>query len=374
MAPTLHLTNAPDLVPSHTLEAGDVHMRSVALKVAATALAIGMIGTETLAAEPSVERFYKGLQMKMIIRAAPGGSYDTFARLLAQHMGRHIPGNPAFVNINMPGAGGIKAANYIVETAPRDGSIVSNISLGFPMQQALGLLGKVKADMRDFNWIGSFNATNQVLVVMTNAPTKSLSDAKQKQTLIGAASAVSTGAYLPEAYNVLLGTKFKVITGYQSMAAVKLGMERGEVEGLGSNGWSDLQSDFADLVDAKRLNVILQVGMKKEADLPDVPLLIDLAKTQDERAILEFITKGNSSIGKPFATSPGVPKERVSALRRAFDATMKDARFLADAQRARVEIDPIMGEDLQKLVIDIVTTPRSVTEKANAALGIKEAQ
>lgn len=198
-------------------------MRSVALKAAATALAVGTIGSETLAAEPSVEQFYKGLQMKMIIRAAPGGSYDTFARLLARHMGRYIPGNPIFVNINMPGASGIKAANYIVETAPRDGSIVSNISLGFPIQQALGLLGRVKADMRDFNCIGSFNATNQVLVVMTSAPTKSLSDAKQKQkqkqTLIGAASAVSTGAYLPEAYNVLLGTKFKRRHGRQPGSA-----------------------------------------------------------------------------------------------------------------------------------------------------------
>ena len=173
---------------------------------------------------------------------------------------------------------------------------------------------------------------------------------------------------------MLLGTKFKVITGYQGMAPVKLAMERGEVEGLGSNGWSDLQSDFADLVDAKRLNVILQVGMTKERDLPDVPLLIDEAKSPEDRAVLEFITKGNSSIGKPFATSPGVAKERVAALRKAFDATMKDPKFLADAKRSRVEIDPISGEELQQLVTDIASTPRSVTEKANAALRLTEAQ
>ena len=349
-------------------------MRAIAIILAAITITLFQTNRAAIAAEPEIERFYRGLQMKMIIRAAPGGSYDTFARLLAQHMGRHIPGQPTFLNVNMPGASGIKAVNYIVESAPRDGSIVSNISLGFPMQQALGILSKVKADMRDFNWIGSFNATNQVLVVMTSSPTKTLADGKQRQTLIGAASAVSTGAYLPEAYNLLLGTKFKVITGYQAMAPVKLAMERGEVEGLGSNGWSDLQSDFADLVDTKRLNVILQVGMTKERDLPNVPLLIDQAKNPEERAVLEFITKGNSSIGKPFATSPGVPKERVAALRMAFDATMKDPKFLADAKRSRVEIDPISGEDLQKLVTDIASTPRSVTEKANAALGLTEAQ
>lgn len=332
------------------------------------------LSSGALAAEDQVEAFYRGLQMKMIIRAEPGGSYDTFARLLSQHMGRHIPGRPTFVNINMPGASGIKAVNHIVEVAPRDGSILSNISLGFPMQQALGLLSKVKTDMRDFNWIGSFNATNQVLVVMKSSATKSLADAKQRQTLIGASSAVSTGAYLPEAYNLLLGTKFKVVVGYQGMAPIKLAMERGEVEGLGANGWSDLQSDFSDMLDGNRLNVILQVGMKKEPDLPDVPLLVDQAKNAEDLALLEFLTKGNSSIGKPFATSPGVPKERVEVLRRAFDDTMQDPKFLADAKRSRVAIDPIRGEDLQKIVGEIASTEKAVLQRANAVLKLTDAQ
>jgi tripartite-type tricarboxylate transporter receptor subunit TctC len=322
------------------------------------------------AADADPPTFYGGLQMKMIIRSGPAGSYDTYGRLLARHMGRHIPGNPTMIAVNMPGASGIKAANYVAEIAPRDGSIVTNVSLGFPMYQAMGQLKAVKTDMRDFNWLGTLNATNQVLGMWHTAPVKTLDDAKRIEGLVGAATPESTGAQLPRAYNILLGTKFKVVTGYGDIAAVRLAIERGEVGGIGSNGWSDLKTDFAEIMQKKQLNVIIQVGLQKEAELPNVPLLIDQAKTPEERAVFEFITKSNASIGKPFATSPGVPADRVAVLRRAFDNAMKDPQLLGDAKRMHIEIDPIDGKGIAQIVADIVTTPQPVIDQVKAALGI----
>jgi tripartite-type tricarboxylate transporter receptor subunit TctC len=322
-----------------------------------------------LQAESDPAQFYRDLQMKMVIRAAPGGSYDTYGRLLARHIGRHIPGNPTVVPINMPGASGIKAANYVAEVGPRDGSILANLSLGFPMYQALGVLKNVNADMRDFNWIGSLNATNQILVMRKDAATKTLDDAKRRETLVGAATAESTGAQLPRAYNLLLGTRFKVVVGYQNIAAVRLALEQKEVDGVGSNGWSDIKTDFRDLLARRMLTPIIQVGLEKEPDLPNVPLLNDLARSEQDRGVLEFITMSNTSLGKPFVTSPGVPPERVAVLRSAFDATMKDPLFLADAERQSVEIRPINGDTLQKIVARIVTTPQPVLEKVKQAMG-----
>ena len=336
--------------------------------IAAATIAAGVAPAR--AADEDLAKFYGGLQMKMIIRAGPAGSYDTFGRLLARHMVRFIPGNPTMVPVNMPGASGIKAANYVAEVAPKDGSIVTNISLGFPMYQALGQLGAVKTDMRDFNWLGTFNATNQVLALWHDSPVKTFNDAKKTEVLVGAATPESTGAQLPHAYNILLGTKFKVITGYGDIAKVRLAIERSEVGGLGSDGWSDLKSDFADMMAKNQLNIVIQVGMQKEKELPNVPLLIDQAKNADDRAVLEFLTKGNASIGKPFATSPGVPAERVAMLRRAFDATMKDKQFLDDAAKLNVAIDPIDGPALAKIVSDIVTTPEPIVERVKTALGV----
>lgn len=338
-----------------------------ALLIAALALPVA---ASARAADADIAQFYKGLQMKMIIRSGPGGSYDTYGRLVQRHIGRHIPGNPTVVPVNMPGASGIKAANYVIEIAPRDGSIITNVSLGFPIYQAMGQLKAVKADMREFNWLGTLNATNQVLGMWHTSPVKTLDDAKRIEGLVGASTPESTGAQLPRAYNILLGTKFKVVTGYGDIAAVRLAIERGEVGGIGSNGWSDLKTDFAEMMQKKQLNIILQVGLEKERDLPDVPLLIDQAKTPDEHAVLEFLTKGNASIGKPFATSPGVPAERVAVLRRAFDESMKDPQLLAEAKRMHIEIAPIDGKALQQIVTDIVTTPPAVVERVKAALGV----
>lgn len=340
-----------------------------------------IVGLALFSAQPADAKgadaagFYKGLdQMQMIISARPGGSYDTYARLLARHIGAHIPGNPTIVSVNKPGASGIKAANYVAKEAPHDGSVLTNIRYNFAMYQALGALKAVPTDIRDFNWIGTFNATNHVLVTWHDSPVKTLADAKKTEVLIGQSSPRSAGTLMCKLYNALLGTKFKVVTGYGGLAKVKLAMQRGEVQGLGSNGWSDLKSDFSDFLAKKQLNIVIQVGLKKEPELPDVPLLLDQAKNPQEKAMFEFITKSESSMGKPFATSPGVPKDRVALLRAAFDDTMKDKALLKDAKKLHVEVRPISGEKIQQMVADIIGAPKSVTDKIRTVLGIGEGQ
>jgi tripartite-type tricarboxylate transporter receptor subunit TctC len=344
--------------------------------MASPIMALAIFGAQPADAKDSdATSFYKNRdQMQMIISARPGGSYDTYARLLARHIGAHIPGDPSIVSINKPGASGIKAANYVAKEAPHDGSVLTNIRYNFAMYQALGALDAVPTDIRDFNWLGSFNATNHVLVTWYDSPVKTLADAEEKQVLIGQSSPRSAGTLMCDLYNAFLGTKFKVVTGYGGLAKIKLAMQRGEVQGLGSDGWSDLKADFSDFLEKKQLNIIIQVGLEKESELPDVPLLLDQARDQQEKAVFDFITKSESSIGKPFATSPGVPADRVALLRTAFDKTMKDKAFLKDADKLHVEVHPVSGKDVQQIVADIIGAPESVTKKMRAVLGIEKGQ
>ena len=348
-------------------------MTKTGVTLLASVLALGVVAASSLpVAGEDAATFYKNHRdMKMIISAGPGGSYDIYARLLVRHIGRHIPGNPSIVPMNVPGASGIKAANYVAQQAPHDGTILTNVRYNFAMYQALDNLKAVKTDMRSFHWIGSYNATNHVLVTFHTAPVKTFAEAQKTQVLIGQASPRSFGTLMCRIYNALLDTKLKVITGYGDIAKVKLAMKRGEVQGVGDDGWTDLKADFAELLRDKQLNILIQVGLKKEPELPDVPLLLDMAKNAEQKALFDFVTKSDASMGKPFATSPGVPADRVTLLRRAFDATMTDPGFLKDAKRLQVEIRPIAGEDVQKIVADIMGAPKDVTSRMRAALGIK---
>jgi tripartite-type tricarboxylate transporter receptor subunit TctC len=322
-------------------------------------------------ADESAESFYKGVhEMKMVIGAGPAGAYDLFGRLLARHIGNHIPGHPTITPVNMPGASGIKAANWVAYQGPQDGTIISNVRYTFATDQALDNLPEMKIDIRDFHWLGSFNATNHVFVVSNKAPVRTFDDLRKTQVVIGEATPSSNGTLLCKIYNLMLGTKIKVITGYRDSAKVKLAVEQGEVQGLGDDGWSDLKSDFPDMIAKHQLSVLVQLGLKKEPDLPNVPRLIDVAQNPAQKAVLEFITKGTASMGKPFATSPGVPADRVALLRAAFGAMMKDTAFLADAEKLHVPIDPISGEDVQKLIADVRGAPKSVTDPVRHDLGL----
>jgi tripartite-type tricarboxylate transporter receptor subunit TctC len=315
--------------------------------------------------------FYKGKQMRMIIRSGPGGGYDQYARMLARHIGKHIAGNPSVLPVNMPGGGGTTAANHVAFIAPKDGTILTIASQGLPLDQALGLNPSFKADLRTFNWIGNMSDSNQVLVTWHTSPTKTLDDAFKRVTVIGVTGAGSISTMIPAAMNTVIGTRFRIIAGYPDGPDVNLAMERGEVEGRGTNPYASYVAMTPNYVRDHLINMLVQVGSKRDPAIPTVPLLSDYAKTDEQRQILDFFSKA-VSVGRPIATSPEVPKERVTALRRAFDATLKDPEFIADAKKQNAEISPMSGEELQQLIDDMVGAPPAVLAKVKAAIQAKK--
>jgi tripartite-type tricarboxylate transporter receptor subunit TctC len=327
--------------------------------------------TAPAGAEP-VADFYKGKQIKFIIRAGVGGTYDLYARLLGRHMGAHIPGNPTILPVNMTGAGGIKAAMYVAELAPRDGTTLTIVSQGLPVDQGLGLDAGLQADLRAFNWIGNLSSAGQVVVTWHTSPTQTLDAAMTRSTVIGTTGAGSISVQLGAVLNNVVGTKFRLVVGYPDGNDVNLAMERGEVEGRSSSPWPSFLAATPHYVRDKLITPIVQVGLEKEADLANVPLLRDLARSAQERQILDFMSTA-VAIGRPVATSPGVPPERVAALRKAFDETLHDPDFIADAAHERLEIRAMSGGALADLVRAVIETPADLRERVKLAIQPKNA-
>jgi tripartite-type tricarboxylate transporter receptor subunit TctC len=347
-------------------------MKKFSMILPAFAMAATATLPQAVMADP-VADFYKGKQVKMVIRSTTGGGYDLYARMLLRHMTRHIPGKPRGVNINMPGGGGIKAANYVAQVAPRDGTVLTIVSQGLPMYQGLKLGNKLKADMKAFNWIGNLSTSNQTLVVWHTSSIKTLDDAKKRQVNIGTTGAGSISTQLPAVYNNILGTKFNIIFGYFSGGEINFAMERGEVEGRGTNTWASWKSASTRLVEKNLIRHLIQTGLKKEPDLPNVPLLKDLATNPEDKAVLDYVSKA-VAVGRPIAVAQGVPMDRVTALRAAFDATLEDPKFKAEAKKQRAEIDPMSGVEMQKLVADLVNAPEDLRNRVLAAIDPKRAK
>ncbi len=334
----------------------------------ASALA-GIFASTAYAQDES--KFYDGKQIRMIIRSGVGGGYDLYSRMLARHIGKHIPGNPNVVPINMPGGGGIVAANYVALVAPRDGTILTMVSQGLPTDQALGLTPSFKADLRTFHWIGNMSSSNQVTVVWHTSKTQTFEEAKTRETTIGSTGAGSVSTQLPALFNNLLGAKFKIIIGYPDGREVDMAMERGEVEGRGTNPWASYKSTQPRLIKERLIRPIMQIGLEKEPDLPDVPLLLDQPVAPEDKPVLEFMSKA-VMVGRPVGTTPGVPAARVAILRKAFDAALKDPEFVAEARTQNAEIDYMSGETLAKIIDDLISAPPSVHERVKAVLRPKE--
>ena len=330
---------------------------------------VGAIWPGPVTAAEDVAAFYSGKQLKLIVRAAPCGSYDVYSRLLGRHIVNHIPGNPSAIPVHMPGGGGIKAFNYVANIAPKDGTVLTMVTQSFPMDQALGTNKNLGADLRELNWIGNMSDSNQVVVTWHTARTKTLEDAKTRETIIGATGVGSTSSQLTAFYNHTLGTKFKFIYGYPSSPEIALAMERGEVEGRSTSTPQIYLPQGA----PPQANFLIQTGTKKLEGFPQVPLLLDLARNPDERAMFDFISKA-SSIARPIAVAAGVPAERVQALRRAFDATFADAAFIREADGQGMEISLTKGEDLQRFVADMVSAPPAILEKVRLAIQVKSAE
>jgi len=319
----------------------------------------------------AVSDFYQGKQIRFIVRTPPGGDYDEYTRLLARFMGKHIPGNPALIPVNMPGGGGITAANYMVQIAPRDGTVIGIVSQGLAADQALGMSPGLKADLREFNWIANVVYSNQLLVVWHTSPTKTLADAKKRETLIGTTGAGSASVQYPAFYNNVLGTKFKIVFGYPGGQDIDLAMQRGEVEGRGTNPYSGWMASEPTWIPRKLIIPLIQAGMEKESELPDVPLILDQPVKPADKPLLEFMARG-ATVGRPLATTPGVPAERVAALRAAFAATLKDPDFVAAAAKEHMEIRPMTGEKLAGIIASMLNTPADVRERVKAALQPKD--
>jgi len=322
------------------------------------------------AADP-VADFYKGKQIRFVVRTTPGGDYDQYSRLLARFMGKYIPGNPQFVVVNMPGGGGITAANYMAQVAPRDGTVIGIVSQGIPSDQALGMSPQLKADLREFNWIANVVHSNSLLVVWHTSPAKTIEDAKRRVTTIGTTGAGSVSVQFPAFYNNVLGTRFKIVFGYPGGQHIDLAMERGEVEGRGANPYSGWMASKPTWIPQKLIIPLIQAGVEKEPALPDVPLIVDQPVKPEDKPLLHFMAQA-SAVGRPLATTPGVPAERVAALRAAFAATVKDPEFIATAAQENMEIRPMTGDKLQEIIVGLLNAPQDVRDRMKVALQPKD--
>ena len=312
-----------------------------------------------------VEDFYKGRNVTVLIGYSPGGSYDAAGRTLARFMGRYIPGNPSLVPQNMPGAGTLNLTNYLYNVAPKDGSAFGIFARGMAMEPLVGGLN-AKFDATKFTWIGS--AANEISVCATYAtsPVKTWKDALTKEfTVAGNGSGSDPDIYANVMRNAF-GVKDRLISGFPGSAEISLAMERGEVDGRCGWSWSSVKAEKAQWLAEHKLNLIAQLALSKAPDLPDVPLITDLATNDRQRQVLKLIFS-RQTMGRPFAAPPGIPADRAEALRTAFDKTMKDPEFLAEAEKRGLEINPVSGHDLEKLIAELYQTPKDVVAEAREA-------
>jgi tripartite-type tricarboxylate transporter receptor subunit TctC len=338
-------------------------MRGHVLAVAALAVALGFASS---ASAQTAEQFYAGRKMEMIISSGAGGGYDVSARLTARHMERFIPGHPTIVARNMPGAGHALAAQHLYNVAAQDGSVIATLGQNLPMAQLLQP-EKIKFRMEKFNWIGNVSQDNNVTVAWHTAGVTSFADLESKELIVGAQGINSTSAQYPLALRNLLGAKFRIISGFSGTQTIILAMERGEVAGLGSNSWATWKAQHPDWVKERKIIPLVQMGLHRAPDLPDVPLLTELARNAAQRQVFDMLSSG-IVVGRPILTTPNVPADRVAILRAAFNATMTDESYLADSKKAKLDVDPLSGAELQKYVEELVTASPDALSLLKAAL------
>ena len=332
-------------------------------------IAAGVIALAALAVPAkaqSAAEFYQGKSLDLQIGYSVGGGYDLYARLLARHLGKHIPGNPTVVPKNMEGAGSLRLANWLYSAAPRDGTVIGATSRGAAFDPLLNQSG-AQFDASKFSWIGSANNEVSVCVALQTSGIAKFDDLLTKPLTIGSTGVGDDTYQFPALVNAVLGSKFKIVTGYPGGNDITLALERGEVQGRCGWSWSSIKATRLDWVESKKIIVLVQMSLSKHPELPDVPLVMDLAKTDEERQIFKLIF-ARQVMGRPYLAPPGVPADRVAALRQAFTDTMTDKEFLSDTEQNKFEINPVNGEQLDALVKEIYRTPAEVTKKAAAIL------
>ncbi len=355
---------------------GEKHMRRVAahrcVLTAATVLCLAQ--TQGLAQpasgqERGAAEFYKGRNVAIFVGFGPGGGYDLSARTLARYMGRHIPGEPNMVPRNMPGAGSLQLANYLYTIAPKDGSEFGIFGRTVPLDPLMGTKG-ANYDPRQFTWLGSTSNEVSTCVSWHSSPVKTFEDLRNVELSVGASGPTSPSAAFPNILNGVLGTKLKVIYGYTGSAAILTALERGELSGFCSWGWVPIQTQRPEWLRDKKINVLVQLGLRKHPDHPLVPLAQEFASNDDERKVLDFVF-APQVFARPFAAPPKLSPERAAVLRNAFSATVRDPAFVAEAEKLGLEPELVTWQDMEKLIEAFYQAPPAVVARAREAMGGK---
>lgn len=331
----------------------------------AAMLAAGLLAVPA-AAQEDVAAFYRGKTLRIVVGVAVGSGYDINARLLARHLGAHVPGNPTVIVQNQPGAGSLTMTNQLYAAGPFDGTAIGASFNGMPTTPLLQPAG-ARFDPVKFNWIGSTNRETQVTYLWHTAPAQSLADLERTEVIVGAQAPGSTQYDFPLLANHVFGLKFKIITGYESTPKIHLAMERGEIHGNGATNWSTLKALNSNWLEEKKVRVVAQWALKGHPELTGVPLILDSAKTDADRAALRLVI-ARLEYGRPFFMPPQVPPERVAAVRRAFDAAVKDPAYLAEAEKLKIDVDPLSGEEVANLVEQVSRTPAETVTRVRTAL------
>jgi tripartite-type tricarboxylate transporter receptor subunit TctC len=322
---------------------------------------VAAVAIGTAVAPASAADFYAGKTIRIVVSSAPGGGYDAYARTLAQHLRKHIPGDPTIVVQNMPGAGGTVATNWLFNVAPKDGTVFGVIQRGVPFHPYFGEK-RAKFVPNEFNWLGSFNDETSVTTMWHTSKVKSIKDAMTITAVMGGSGPNDSETHT-SLMNNTIGTKFKVTSGYKSNTDVMLAMERGEVEGV-AGSWNSLNAGKPHWLRDKLVNVIAQVGRAKHPDLPNVPMLTEYV-TDPEHKVMWNVMIAVGTVGRPVVAPPGIPADAVKILRDGFAATMKDADFAAEMKKSRRELDPVSGEEVQKILDDVAKVPKATLVKLN---------
>ena len=336
-------------------------MKRATLSIFAATMGVAGLAQSAVA---DVGDFYKDKTVTLIISTGSGGGYDLTARIVARHMPKYLPGAPTIVPKNMPGAGNVLAANYMYNVAPRDGLTIATLAQAVFLLQPLDGQG-VKFDAGKFYYLGSASVDNSTVYVWHTAGVNSVEDVLKNEVLLGATGVGSGSTVYPLIMNNLLGTKFKIIAGYKTSQEVDLAMSRGEVQGRAGNNFQSLKANRPDWLAEKKVVFLAQVGLERDKDYPNVPLLTELAKSNEDRQIFAMFS-APVAIGRPFMTTPEVPADRASALRGAFAKVMADPAFIAESEKAGLDVNPVSGERLAKIVDDLIATPPAVVARAKA--------
>lgn len=328
------------------------------------ALAAGLMLAAAWAAPAvgqSAEEFYRGKQLRLVVGNPAGGDYDLGGRTLARFMGNHMPGNPTIVVQNMPGASTIVAANHLYNVAPKDGTVFGSFSRNLASQAVLGR-DTIKADPRQYSWIGGSSLPSRVCVVNASSPAKTFDDLFKHEILMGGSGAGSSLSIVPAVLNKVLGTKFRVVEGYKGSTDAVLAMERGETQGI-CHTFSSFRNAHADLIRDGKVRILLHAEEAAFPYVDNVPSVYDYAKTEEQKQLMRFAFS-SVEFGRPYVAPPGIPADRLAALRKAFKATLDDPELKAESEKLALDMTYRPPEDLQKLVGQLYATPKELLKQA----------